>query len=835
MDHSRPFLDDDAAANQHEQQLQMQEFNNVVENILMNCEELRRSLNDSPLTEDVMQWRDGLEHLMSLVDPLDRWTRDAVNSQLEADLFRHCHDKIRHVASQAMQAAVKLKESDPEDPYLAAPIHVIRTDGQTAIARITELNIVLQSSQHTSPGRSNNNTENNVQESQHETLSCYVAYQRQVLRQRAKPAIARLVQARRDGIFQKHDNPQTHESGGNIDEDEHEDDDEGCKRARQQYHAPVIADILGQAAALIHPFILWLAHLPPIDAERNQVQHLVAKLWTDSIQTVNAQAQELVQTIANWFWEDCPMDDWMAAQTTNDAALSQSQLSLLDGLVEEMAFACQVQARYKAMFVANGSLPFTLEVTTVQDELLPEFTWKYASLERYLALQQWQSAVALAVPVPIVMGTNIHVPSVVEDAQYLSTRALERAALTESTQAIGTVAHAISHDVWSTDDDGGVLAALREERGCWMEVNSAVADHASPQQGDGVASPPQSGFESGFVSALMDALDEDEPALPQQNNTTRATSSGAAPSSGNFLLSFVGSSEQTQQSQMDADFCVLNGFHAACGACRALVNFLDTLLASVHDGSATANDADGKTMAMIRLAREELFQYEASYQNILDERVRASLVHWCGTFDDQGANWDGKLLPRLRVFFEVEDYVLNEDSFEQAEKDERLNTDLLAILEESKYLHQLSDKCDAEILILLSKSAVTAFVELILDVLWKNEKHFTDLGALLFSKEVRMIQTFCSKVMTPSSSDAMAPNLLAHWERLFQVTCILQLERPADWLSYTSTLTPDEVDATLRLRKDFSQDAVQAVVAQLRKTSTNTIAPVPKSPDTQCL
>jgi hypothetical protein len=66
----------------------------------------------------------------------------------------------------------------------------------------------------------------------------------------------------------------------------------------------------------------------------------------------------------------------------------------------------------------------------------------------------------LATPVHIVLGTSIEVPSVVEDAQYLSTRALERAASTRSTQAIGTVAHSVSSHIWSIAISGGVHQAL---------------------------------------------------------------------------------------------------------------------------------------------------------------------------------------------------------------------------------------------------------------------------------------------------------------------------------------------------------------------------------------
>jgi hypothetical protein len=88
-------------------------------------------------------------------------------------------------------------------------------------------------------------------------------------------------------------------------------------------------------------------------------------------------------------------------------------------------------------------------------------------LERYLTHEQLQSALALANPVQIVLFSPIKVPLVVEDAQYLSRRALERAASTQSTQAIGTVAHSIaSDDVWSTEmNNHGVHEALVNQKG----------------------------------------------------------------------------------------------------------------------------------------------------------------------------------------------------------------------------------------------------------------------------------------------------------------------------------------------------------------------------------
>jgi hypothetical protein len=810
MDQASAYIPEDGArsSQQHEHGGdQLADLNDAVANILMSAEELRRSVKAAPTTEDILDWRENLEHLVSLMDPLARYTHDAVGSQLESDLFDHCQAKVCEVAQRTVQAAFKLKEADPDDPNLSASVHDLRTDGQAALARMTELNLLLLASTNSST------TEREQQ--QQELVNLYVAYQRQVLRLRAKPPIASLVQARRDGSFDTAIHLQQHSKGsmdnvsGPIPEnDERDDDDEGHndKLTAQQYHAPVLADILGQAAALIHPLLMWVIHLPPDDEHRDSLQQLIARLCIDSIQTLNTQAQELVQTIATWFWQDRPMEEWMAMTTQQQTSLDSAQLAALDGLVEEMAFACQVLARYQSLFPdASTSLP-PLQVTTLQDQLLPEFTWKYASLERYLAVQQWHSAVTLAVPVQIVMGTHIQVPSVVEDAQYLSTRALERAASTESAHAVGTVAHALSHDVWSTDD-GGVYQALCEKRGCWAETASSKA-----LQKEATASPPRSGFDSGFVSALMEALDDEEPPPPPipvvNGSATRA------PSSGNFLSSMVGSVDDTQQQLLDSDFCLLNGIHAASGGCRALVALLDTLLSSEKDLKAEGK----KSSTMTQLAREDLVRFADAYQQLLGERIHQCIDHWCGSVADQGANWEGKIIPLLRVFFEVEEYNLNEHSFEAAEKDERLKLEMMMPLEESLFLNQLADKCESsEVLHRLGQTIVETLVELVLDVIWTNQKSFSDWGSLLLSKEIRLLQSLCSLIVSPALSDSPPPNLLPCWERMSQVICVLQLEKPADWLAYSSLLLPEEVNSTMRLRVDFSSDAVEAVVARIRK------------------
>ena len=183
-----------------------------------------------------------------------------------------------------------------------------------------------------------------------------------------------------------------------------------------------------------------------------------------------------------------------------DNNLDKAALGRLDALVEEMAYTSQVFERYRSLVASStscvdsndnngaGPTPTTCCATVVARELLPEWTWKYGALERFLAMQQWQAALQQAVPVTIVLGTGICVPSVVEDAQYLSTRALERAATTGSRQAVATVAYSVCHDVWSTETTtassekqeqqqqqlsttkaSAVYQALLDEMGCWSE------------------------------------------------------------------------------------------------------------------------------------------------------------------------------------------------------------------------------------------------------------------------------------------------------------------------------------------------------------------------------
>ena len=70
----------------------------------------------------------------------------------------------------------------------------------------------------------------------------------------------------------------------------------------------------------------------------------------------------------------------------------------------------------------------------------------------------------------IVLDMAIQIPSTVEDARYLSIKSLEWAAKIQSQLSVGTVAHAVSSSVWSTETGGGIHQAVAVDHiGCWSD------------------------------------------------------------------------------------------------------------------------------------------------------------------------------------------------------------------------------------------------------------------------------------------------------------------------------------------------------------------------------
>lgn len=788
----------------HHESDQGPSFEEGVTKIMVACEELRQQIKQGssdnttvPVIIDIaVGGREDLDIIFENLGGMHQLLMavgDNINDeelQMRRDLFHHCQQKVAEVARLFLQRLFEStepsedgspNENDVDEAQARQQLETERRDFQASIARVTELNLILC-------------LETGENEKLTEIVQKYVAYQRKTVRERSKPFIAKLVQDRRE----KANKPSL----------------------EILPHSHVITAILGQASALIHPLLVWMFSLPPPPAgakqEENKLVEAIRQLCTDSIEILDEQAQTLTKTVSDWFWEDRKVDEWMAKSNSEDTLDHEQDrkyfLGELDGLVEEMAFICQVIDRYKALM---QGFPKKLQ-STIEQELSPEWTWKYATLERFLITQQWKSALILASPVHIVLGTSIQVPSVVEDAQYLSTRALERAASTRSTQAIGTVAHSISSHVWSTDISGGVNQALNEQVGCFVDEGW----QEEPKKEESASKPAASS--NSFASALLDALDDDiskdidNSSAPKK--PTRAPSN--APSSG-LLSSLVGGGDGLQQIRINTDFCSLNGIHSASTACHSLVKFLNGLLenpesiGSGEEGSHTTEETNN----MIQLAREELSNYSTAYEQMLKCQVKHVIEKWCGSIENAPKRRKGPCLPLVRNFFENESFELDSSAFKKAEADIRLEDELLGPLDESKFLQQLGDKCDEDVLFCIREELTIILADLVLGCLLHSEirKRFTDWGSLLLSKEVRLLQAFLSRLLENTSSQPekrQSPAAFQAWERLSQVVTVLQLEKPSDWILYqsTSVLTPEELRTAMHLRVDFSADAIDTVV-----------------------
>lgn len=748
-------------------------FSEAVSCLLMAAEEWRRSLRKNASIEEIVGWQQSMDRLMVILGDLERWTNDAAsgNMSVQADLLKSCQLKALAVASEALSLLWTMVEPTEEE-IPDSSLEEIRRNWQGSIARLTELCIVVASKHQKRFPESLTNVQIP------DLIESYVDYQKDTLRRRVTPAVARLKQARVNGkIGEAEPAPLV---GA--------DDAGGARPTIVQHHSPVLATILGQALALEHPLVTWCVHLQ--SAGEDDIVRSLLKMCSDSVSVVDGQAQTIVETIVSWFWVDQPIDDWITRLADENLSLDRAELGKLDALVEEMAFGAQVQARY-SQFVKSANLNLN---DSLSEKILPEWTWKYATMERSLATTQWSYALSIAAPVSIVIDTSIQVPSVLEDAQYLSSRALERAASTNSLQAMGTVAHAVAHDIWSEDSPNGVAQALAQQRGCWGGEAAAdpEPDETAPENKD-------------FASALLGALDEDLKSNP-------ATPHSSAPPSSNFLTTLaMGGTEKVRQLQLEGLFCVLNGTHAASGACRSLVSILDSLL---EDEPSTV---DEKATAMIQLAREELFRYAQTFETQLNGKIEDTVRVWCGSTDRSDSVDKSKCLETLQHFFLQEIFEIDAESIQELEKDERLEQGLVEPFKKSQFVSQLADRSEPDVLCRIGLSLAKKVVQIVIQSM--ENKKVTDFGAILIAKEIRVLQDCISKAIAPPVIEGAippppSPELVAAWERLSQTIAVLQLETPDDWLIYSSTsvLEAEELRKILSMRVDFRSEAIQQVL-----------------------
>ncbi|KAL7531237.1 hypothetical protein ACHAXR_003920, partial [Thalassiosira sp. AJA248-18] len=463
----------------------------------------------------------------------------------------------------------------------------------------------------------------------------------------------------------------------------------------------------------------------------------------------------------------------------------------------------------------------------------------YSTLETRLATLQFNQALSLASPQLIELGRpSLQVPSVVEDAHFVCVRAIERAAGTRSERAVWTVGHWVC-EVWGVEqgsgmmggNDGvkGVYRALMEGIGCTGGSSGENMNHdeSTKSKEEDIGAPPK--VENAFAAALLEAVDDGVD--PREENSGPSS----APASGG-LTSFFGRGDQRQslQSRIDSELCALNGISAAETACSALSGlFADLVEEKLQEESAgsSTGEAPPKSSSMLTFARDELASHSRSYHNLLQQRVRVLVTDLCG--GDDIFDCDGQLcLANLRLFLEREIYNLDSSSFQSLEGEDRLESEMLGQVRRSQIFEEIGkDKCEAAVVLQMAEAMSWKSAEIILQFLFHGNAQFNEWGAMLLSKQIRMLQNiYCGLVLDsagPSitkSSSASTASILAQFERVNQAVSILQLEKPSDWLAFAyrvgdsdkTNLTSDEIQKVMSLRVDFSEESIARVCIQMK-------------------
>jgi len=172
---------------------------------------------------------------------------------------------------------------------------------------------------------------------------------------------------------------------------------------------------------------------------------------------------------------------------------------------------------------------------------------------------------------------------------------------------------------------------------------------------------------------------------------------------------------------------------------------------------------------------------------------------------------------------------LDSASFKTQESEERLEVEIIGPVRTSQIFIEVGqDKCDAAVTLQMAEAMSWKSTEIILDLLFRGDKAFNDWGAMLLSKQVRMLQNlYCGLVLDSTKAGATPINtasILKQFQRINQAVSILQLEKPSDWLafsyqvgeSYDTNLTVEEIQKVMRLRVDFSEDAIMKVCSQMK-------------------
>lgn len=699
---------------------------------------------------------------------------------------------------------------------------------QPCMARLTELTLRILQTEMTIVAPGNCSSE---EISFSSLIEAYADYQRRCVRTRSKPSITSLAELRRiaasqgcyvSDILDEERRRQQFDTGIHLGDDDNGEDSESCEggTARGQPHAQAMTVILGEASSLMQPLAAWRDALAPTSEGDNELCLQIQRLCQESVETLDNEAQTLATTVGSWFVAD---QSGLAnlEQSTEDDTHTRSDLLSIESSLEEMAFMCQVVARYcefsKQMVPSNG--PGTSKL----QDLLTENSLHYSTLETRLATMQFRQALSLASPQLIELGRPaLQVPSIVEDAHYICVRAIERASGTRSEQAIWTVGHFVC-EIWGANESKGVYNALMEGIGCVGDSST----HENSANDSTTTSPAK--IDNAFAAALLEAVDGggDDQAKPSRSNPNSAPPSGG-------LSALFGSRRngESQQNRIDSELCSLNGIAAASNSCSALSNLFRELVDEKNHEAPSSSRGPGEDSdsSMLTFARDELASHSQSYMRLLKKHVHALVSELCG--GDDLFDCDGQLcLQNLRLFIEGEVYSINSASLSSLESDDRLESAIIGPIRRSKLFEEIAmDKCDAVVVLHIAEAMSTKTSEIILQTLLRGCCQFNEWGAMLLSKQVRLLQNvYCELVLeiANSSETASAPvntaSVLQQFEKVKQAVSILQLEKPSDWLSFSykvgdsddTNLTTHEIEKIMNLRDDFNEEAIARVCIQI--------------------
>ena len=179
-------------------------------------------------------------------------------------------------------------------------------------------------------------------------------------------------------------------------------------------------------------------------------------------------------------------------------------------------------------------------------------------------------------------------------------------------------------------------------------------------------------------------------------------------------------------------------------------------------------------------------------------------------------------LPGLQHFLLHESYDLDSASLSRAESDERLEAYLLGPLRNCRVAREVQEgRCDLDVAVKIAVELSRRVADVLMGAVVSGPRRnrFTDWGSMLLSKQSRELQNFlCGLVQDEGDGAAAAAattRVLDPFVTADRAVAILQLEKPADWLTFRYEVGDDDNDLNVKdimnLRVDFSSDVVAAV------------------------